>query len=369
MRRLIRFLVWLSALFIASAALAADCVESYRFPFVSDNVFDPNTGIWFSNVGDQLFVIQNDSIKMVIRHGAKELDLSCNRQHQLVAHDLGKRVFLYRDGDLKPLPLRFEGVVGYTDGDSVYSMVNSSDDGGQPYRLVYTRGGKSEYLALGYGMSHSGKLAYWTTGRGEAIYRDGRQIDFLSPPKGAARGEGMGYGDYRQCGTNDLLSGGMDKYVLRIGGRLQNLEIADAVWGVGLTDHCREFIVLFYDSPTKTGTLWSLRPGSDKPIFRTIKSPCSVESFSANPDGSIYYRCGNTFYYKNAARTEDRKLGAIPTNIAFDLPLKSRWLPTPDHGVLFSYTESYEPGHKQHACFARLQKDRMVSIGCPEVRK
>ena len=94
-----------------------------------------------------------------------------------------------------------------------------------------------------------------------------------------------------------------------------------------------------------------------------------MESFSANPDGSIYYHCGNTFYYKNAARTEDRKLGAIPTNIAFDFPLNSRWLPTPDHGVLYSYTESYEPGHKQHACFARLQKDRMVSIACPEVRK
>ena len=179
----------------------------------------------------------------------------------------------------------------------------------------------------------------------------------------------MGYGDYQQCGSNDLLSGGMDKYVLRIGGRLQNLEITDAVWGFGFTHRCREFIVLFYDFPTKTGTLQTLRQGPDKPIFKPIKSPCSVESFSANPDGSIYYRCGNTFYYKNAARTEDRKLGAIPTNIAFDFPLDNRWLPTPDHGVLYSYTENYEPGHKQHACFARLQKDRMVSIACPEVRK
>lgn len=321
---------------------------------------------WLANVGNRLFVINRDQIAGALQHSEHSVWLVCGSKDRPIAYSSKGKVFSYENGSLHPLVAKAPGNLEFADGKVLYSSVELGQ-GGSDFVIYASSDGKTREIAKGrYTASAADNHFYLEDKEGFSIFQDGQVISRVPYPQGASGVNLIWRSALLACrkGQDGIYPGkAYEHYVVRSRFGERTLRIPGAVPQVETNRQCSEY-VLIQRNPTGS-TLWSLTPGK-KLGFAQIPTPCSVDAFALNEDGSIHYRCGTQFHYLDATRTTDTAVGEIPP--LFDSAPRDRWLVTPAYGTLYANTTEPGPGKASpQICFARLVRDTMTGIGCTPI--
>lgn len=352
------FLAWLSSQ-CALAIEAPACVESHTFD--ADRILFVAPSAWYTNVGGRLFAIRGDVLATTINHNEPFMALACGSAQLAVGYSEGNKVFSFDGKTLEPLSLDFPGELSHTDGVIAYSSVIGDKN---RYKIFVTHAGKStevESAALDAGLSSEGYF-YASKEGGYAVYRGGHLEAAVENPSELIH-LGVGYSNYARCGSDGLFFGREeDTYYLRSGNRLAKVKIPDGILKVEAAKGCAEQLILRDKVDSGRRVLWSLKFGRQATWTR-IPTVCEPDSFSLDNDGSLFYRCGASFYFLPHSRKQSRLLGKL--EIPGGQGGRDRWLATPEYGTLFAHV-SKNGAAPQKVCFARLLPGRIVNIGGTE---
>lgn len=310
---------------------------------------------WLLEVDQRLLELQNDKVVSIVTY-PDYLKIMCGQHGQILATTKTK-VFEWESGKLKELPVAVKGDVSSSDGVVVYSLDHSlnkvalySNKKGLSTKIVEQEGVSGSQSNGTYVWSNYDTFSNW-------VLRQGKVVARSSIPEEASLTRVF---DYDSCRGKGLFNA-QNTFITKSSHGLQRKTIDSFIANVDYAKGCDEYLFLLNDATYTKGQLWSLKPGK-KLSFTPIPASCSVDHFASNNDGSLYYRCGNQFYYKNRARTKDVFLGAA-TKLQLAPSATDRWLDSSAEGTLFSLTQ-YQSGKQPQTCFVRLMPTRVVDIGC-----
>lgn len=332
------------------------CVDAKPRPAQYEQLVYLGKNHWLTVVDKRLLEFQNDKLISSIKY-PEHLGIVCGQEGRVIATMLDE-VFEWKAGQLVKLPLSFKGRLSSSDGVVVYSTVTTS----LGFVLYVNKKGVSTKILeqAGYSGEMSNGLYIWSNydKRINLIFRNGKLIRKVPMAKGAY----LNYlFDYAQCGTQGLYQAGPNLFIQSRFG-VHKLSIDGPIINIDRMPGCQDYLFLFNDFSYTKGALWLLKPG--KELTRTpIPTSCPVDHFAANNDGSLYYRCGKQFYYKDSTRTQDIPLGAA-SNLRLTAGVTDRWMATENDGTLFMFLPESKQGEVQRACVVRLTPKKLVDLGC-----
>lgn len=311
---------------------------------------------WWLEVDGRLLEVKDDKVVSSIVYPGN-LKIMCGTNGRVIAISQDKIMELV-NGKLVPLPIPFKGSLTASDGEVAYSL-----DFGQNLNALYSNK-DGIFKKIGEQSSVSGTLSgdfyIWTNHDLNRIFvlKHGNVIAKYPIPAAASSPRVF---DYGLCKGNGLFSA-QHTFMIKSRFGIQSKTIDDLIANVDYATGCEEYLFLLNDVTYTKGQLWSLKPGK-KLSFTPISTSCPVDHFASNADGSLYYRCGNQFYYKDKARTKDLLLGSA-TKLQLTPGASDRWLETKMDGTLYSFPQYPKTNQPRTACFVRLMPDRLVDIGC-----
>lgn len=361
----------------SQATIADSSCEESRYDFPKRGIVYSRNKEWLVSIGSTVLVVKDDAISMKIVSPEPLLHLSCGYQNRVIALSRGSVPYEYADGALKEIKIKFPGRLYHTDGQTTYSAdedVEHCRTTGY-YNYYATKDGVSTEIAHRADMSaraYESQFYVFFEDRFE-IFKNGVVTSKVVRPQGAFRSAGKGFGGFLECG-NGAYSMYFDRdknLIFNSPYGIGRAKIKNATFDVEASDNCSEYVVRTADRTTNVGGLASVVPGKISNL-RYLKTPCSVESFSLNKDGSAFYRCGRDFYYsepkfKRAVLVGRTKFPVLAENASNGGKPIEWWLPTSDYGTLYSAIEGVDVRDGLKACFARLLPDRFVPIGCVDV--
>lgn len=310
---------------------------------------------WLLEVDQRLLELKNDKVVSVATY-PDYLKIMCGQRGQILATTKTK-VFEWNRGKLKELPITVKGDVSSSDGEVVYSLDHSlnkvalySNKKGLSTKIVEQEGASGTQSNGTFVWSHYDTLSNW-------VLRQGKVVARYPIPEEASLTRVF---DYDRCQGKGLFNA-QNTFITKSSYGLQRKTIDSLIANVDYAKGCEEYLFLLNDVTYTKGQLWSLKPGKEL-TFTPIPTSCPVDHFASNADGSMYYRCGNQFYYKNRARTKDVFLGAA-TKLQLTSSASDGWLDSTMDGTLFSLTQ-YQNSKQPQTCFVRLMPTRLVDIGC-----
>lgn len=332
------------------------CVDDKPRPAQYERLVYLGENHWLTAVDKRLLEFQNDKLISSLEY-SEPLKIVCGQNGRVIALTLNQ-VLEWKAGQLVKLPLSFIGSLSGSDGVVVYSTVPTS----LGFVLYVNKKGVSTKILeqAGYSGEMSNGLYIWSNydKRINLIFRNGKLIRKVPMAKGAY----LNYlFDYAQCGTQGLYQAGPNLFIQSRFG-VHKLSIDGPIINIDRMPGCQDYLFLFNNFSYTKGALWLLKPG--KELTRIpIPTSCPVDHFAANTNGSLYYRCGKQFYYKDKSQTQDIPLGAA-TKLRLSVGVTDRWMATENDGTLFMFLPESKQGEVQTACVVRLTPKKLVDLGC-----
>lgn len=311
---------------------------------------------WLALVDKRLLEFQDDKLVSTISN-PDYLNLSCGQGGKIIATSKNK-VMQWEKGRLQDLNLKFMGDAIRSDGETVYSTVNTAIG----FALYTNKRGISTKITeqKGYSGAMSDGYFVWSnynTGR-TFVLKNGRTVSKSQFPKGAQFNTIF---DYAACKGRGLYSEN-DKYLAQSHFGLQKRSIDSIIQNIDYPNSCGNYMFLLNDKTYTKGKLWSFKPGKSL-TFSEIPTACGVDHFAVNGDGSLFYRCGKQFRYLNKQLTGDALVGDAP-KLQLTGNASDQWLSTDGDGALYAYFPDAKPKEVQTACFVRLTSSQLMDIGC-----
>lgn len=351
------FILWIALALLPSWVWASTvCVDAKPRPAQYERLVYLGENHWLTAVDKRLLEFQNDKLISSLEH-SEPLKIMCGQKGRVIATALDD-VFEWKAGQLVKLSLSFKGRLSGSDGVVVYSTVTTP----LGFALYTNKNGISTKILeqAGYSGEMSNGLYIWSNydKRINLIFKNGKLIRKVPMAKGAYLNYTV---DFSRCGNQGLYAAGPEFFVQSRFGS-QKTSFDSPLINVSSLPGCQNYVLLLNDFSYTKGALWLLKSG--KNLTRTpIPTSCPVDHFASNNDGSLYYRCGNQFYYKDNTRTQDIPLGAA-TKLRLTAGVTDRWMATENDGTLFMFLPESKQGEVQRACVVRLTPKKLVDLGC-----
>lgn len=332
------------------------CIEAKEGTSYHQKLLFLGSNHWLATVGYRLIEIQDDKLKASLAN-PERLQIMCGVNNSVIATTLDK-LFKWENGKLTRLFLKFPGYISGSDGKVVYSTESTAEG----HVLYVTKNGISRKIVEQHELSGAMHQGQFTWGNYDTqsiwIFKNGVIVKKLKLPE-AARFESVL--DDENCKGQGLFDTNYDFYTQSRFG-IQTRHIEGPIIKIDYSKGCHEYVFLLNDFSYAKGALWSLKPGKQL-TFTTIPTSCPVDHFASNNDGSLYYRCGKQFYYKDKVRTKDVLLGEA-SNLRLTAGVTDRWMATENDGTLFMFLPESKQGEVQRACVVRLTPKKLVDLGC-----
>lgn len=311
---------------------------------------------WLTLVDKRLLEFQGDKLVSTVS-SQDYLNLSCGQGGEVIATSKNK-VMRWEKGRLQDLNLKFKGDAIRSDGETVYSTVDTAIG----FALYTNKKGVSTKITEQKGFSGAMADGYfiwsnYNTGH-TFVLRNGHVVKKIQFPKGAQFNTVF---DYASCQGQGLFSEN-DNYLVQSRYGVQKRSIDSIIQNIDYPQNCGNYMFLLNDKTYTNGKLWSLKPGKSL-TFSEVPTACGVDHFTLNGDGSLFYRCGKQFHYLNQKLTGNTLVGDAP-KLQLTGNASDQWLSTEQDGTLYSYLPDVKAKESQTACFVRLSYNRLVDLGC-----
>lgn len=341
-----KILILLIVLILACVPANATCVEGKPLNN-QKNIIYTGGNHWLTLVDSTLLEFAGDKLVSSLPD-LTDLKLGCGRNGQVIGW-FDKKIMLWQNGVFHDLPLAFVGDANFSDGKVVYSTIYDSgytlylNDRGKSKKITHQKNFGGQWYQGVYFWADINKQKNLIFNNGKLVRRKpfvSASLPFVTCPSGR-----------NGLSTRD------GEYFVDSDHGVKTAKPNSAIWGIDYPDDCSEYIFLKHDFDAKTGDLWVFKPEINT-TFKPITTSCSaIDQFVMNPDGSMYYRCADAFYFKSRIDHPDRLIGKfspIPGGI-------DRWLATEKDGALF-VTMSARKTNK--ACVARTTPEKLINLGC-----
>lgn len=352
-------ILFLFVLLLTSAFTLANtktCLEAKPIYGQESRLLFLGVNHWLAVVDNDLIELANDQQVSRITY-PERLRIMCGRENKVIAVT-DTKVFEWRQGKLQEIALSFKGEVSRSDGVTTYSTHSRN---GVTTLYVNTDGLTQKVTSqTGYsGRFYKGHYFWNNPIEGiQFVFHKGNLAKKIRTSK--FDGGSLVF-DHAECRNAGLYGGGGVFYTeSRFG--IQKTTINSVLTTFDYPKGCGEYLFLRDDLTFENGVIWSLKPGKQL-SFKPIPSSCSVDHFVTNDDGSLFYRCGKRFYYKNKERTKDVFLGEA-SKLQITNGVTDRWLSTPKDGALYMYLPDTKAKEKQAACVVRVTPQKIVDMGC-----